>query len=204
MRQLKFVLLWLMCLNVAYAKPDYQFTRDWTTHNVQGWKAHLGHLKGKPGIQGLEIGVWEGRSSIWFVEEILTGKDCNLVCLDIFGDEPREKRFDHNMVLLGGNVEKIKGNSRYALRELDAERFDFIYVDACHLSTCALSDGCLAWPLLKPGGILIFDDYDWQSPTHSEPRYNPRMGIDVFLEVMKPEAELLAKGWQVILRKKPR
>ena len=37
--------------------------------------------------------------------------------------------------------------------------FDLIYVDGGHDGATALSDGLLSYRLLRPGGLLIFDDY---------------------------------------------
>ena len=39
----------------------------------------------------------------------------------------------------------------------------------------------MCFPLLKEGGLLIFDDYEWKGFPH--PLRNPRMGIDAFLAV---------------------
>ena len=41
----------------------------------------------------------------------------------------------------------------------DINNFDLIYIDASHYAPDVLSDAVLAFKLLKPGGILIFDDY---------------------------------------------
>ncbi len=41
--------------------------------------------------------------------------------------------------------------------------FDVVYVDASHMAGDVLSDAVLAWKLLAPGGIMIFDDYAWSS-----------------------------------------
>lgn len=53
------------------AKP-YKFTEDWFSGNIPLWTEVLAPFKGKPDIHYLEIGVWEGRSAIWVLENILT------------------------------------------------------------------------------------------------------------------------------------
>ena len=37
--------------------------------------------------------------------------------------------------------------------------FDFIYVDGGHDAGTALADGLLSFRLLRPGGLIVFDDY---------------------------------------------
>ena len=39
--------------------------------------------------------------------------------------------------------------------------FDFIYIDGSHMRVDVLLDAVLAWQLLKPGGIMALDDYEW-------------------------------------------
>mmetsp|Transcript_28592 Transcript_28592/g.83687 ORF Transcript_28592/g.83687 Transcript_28592/m.83687 type:complete len:131 (-) Transcript_28592:330-722(-) len=39
------------------------------------------------------------------------------------------------------------------------ESFDFVYVDGGHSPADVLSDAVLAFPLLRVGGVLVFDDY---------------------------------------------
>jgi len=63
---------------------NYKFSVDWFTHNVPQWQRTLGPLKGKPKINYLEIGVCEGRSLIWVLENILTHPTAKATCVDIF------------------------------------------------------------------------------------------------------------------------
>jgi predicted O-methyltransferase YrrM len=82
---------------------------------------------------------------------------------------------------------------------LDRNQFDFIYIDGDHTADQVWKDGAKGWKYLKQGGILAFDDYEWDAG--KGPQHNPKQGIDTFLEVHDGEYELLAKNWQVWLRK---
>ena len=62
---------------------------------------------------------------------------------------------------------------------LATESYDFVYVDGCHLATCAIADIILSWDLLKTGGILIIDDYGWLGP----PLDRPKVAVDAFLTI---------------------
>lgn len=39
--------------------------------------------------------------------------------------------------------------------------FDLVYIDGSHMRVDVLVDAVLAWPLLQPGGLMVFDDYEW-------------------------------------------
>jgi len=56
-----------------------------------------------------------------------------------------------------------------------------------------------AWLILLHGGLLIFDDYVWQTELPSHDR--PQMAIDTFSRASTTEYELLHKQYQVIVRK---
>ena len=112
----------------------------------------------------LEIGSYEGRSAVWFLENILTHPTSRLVCIDPFFDPRVEMRFDHNVRLSGARerLEKRRGRSESVLPQLERASFDLIYVDGSHDAPFVLLDAMLSWELLKTGGILAFDDYEWE------------------------------------------
>lgn len=39
--------------------------------------------------------------------------------------------------------------------------FDLVYIDGSHLRLDVLSDASMAWRLLREGGVMVFDDYEW-------------------------------------------
>jgi hypothetical protein len=57
----------------------------------------------------------------------------------------------------------------------------------------------LAWPLLKPGGLLGFDDYGWRGV--SDPTHCPALAIDAFLSVMRRCLTEVHRGYQIWVRK---
>ncbi|OGJ64108.1 hypothetical protein A3C37_04305 [Candidatus Peribacteria bacterium RIFCSPHIGHO2_02_FULL_53_20] len=197
------------------------FTSDWFSPHIPVWEEVLGHLKGKPGLVFLEIGSYEGRSACWMLSTILTHPTSRLTCIDIFDlndenidigarlhfpvltGEDMEQRFDANIHVLQAEskVTKLKGQSRKLLRSLPLDSFDFIYIDGSHTSSSVLSDGVLALDLLKPNGLLIFDDYRWNGFPEA-PLRNPHAGIDAFLTFFKDEYEMIHKDYQVIVRRK--
>lgn len=155
---------------------DREFTVDWTNFYVKDWNRWLGEYVGKDNINALEIGCYEGRSSCWFCENILIGKNCKLVCIDSWAGKVFEDRFDKNTV--GLNIRKFKKYSYLVLAELLANEntyYNFIYVDGNHSGNLVLLDMCLAWRILAKGGIMICDDYVWTNKNVIVP---PKIAID--------------------------
>ena len=78
--------------------------------------------------------------------------------------------------------------------------FDFIYIDGSHIAKDVLTDACMAWPLLKPKGLMVFDDYMWGSPR--DILHRPKPAIDAFTNLFAEEAEIIHVGYQLVVRKK--
>jgi predicted O-methyltransferase YrrM len=165
----------------------------------------------------LEIGSYEGRSAVWIVENMLEdgGKLC---CIDTWegGEEHKaakenmgdvQKTFLHNIEILKGQfperrIEAYKGTSTRYLAELicnSDERFDFIYIDGSHTARDVLTDACMAWPVLKPGGIMVFDDYMWGDARDT--LHRPKIAIDMFATIFAEELAFVHFGYQLAVRK---
>jgi len=181
--------------------PSPLFTEDFVSEHCRMWSRELDGLRGQPAVRALEIGSFEGRSALWFLTELLTGPGSCLVCVDPFVIPGQELRFDHNLrgPIAEGKLIKLKGFSGSVLPGLDAESFDFIYVDGSHRAGDVLLDAVLSWKLLKPAGFLLFDDYLWQleRPVHER----PALAIDLFLDLFANRYELMHRGRQVLIRK---
>lgn len=96
-------------------------------------------------------------------------------------------------------VNKIKGKSESILHTLQNNRYDIVYIDGNHRSLNVLMDAMFSWRYLKTGGMLIFDDYEWQP--QKRPEETPKMAIDIFLKNPQSQITLLHKGYQVIVQK---
>lgn len=240
----------------------YEFTSDWFTRHADAWRHHVlpafdAQARAR-GLSVLELGAYEGRASVWLLENLLRGPRDQLHCVDTFmsweelqatdGDDRSirlgeygdayEGRFDHNIRLatlpravdddasVGADAEadaaatppspasviKYKTTTldflAHALHSKDSDgmpvSWDLIYVDASHNALDALSDVLLAWTLLRPGGVMVCDDYlhRMARPEHE----TPHTALDTFFRLAREpngDAQLLGVGYQLFLRKRP-
>lgn len=196
------------------ANTKYTFNSDWVSRNIDEWFKVLEPYRGQPNVRAIEIGAFEGRASIWFLENILTDPSASLTVIDLFSEDytgygnfrSYEKIFDRNIALAGAasKVIKMKGDSRVVLRSLPTGEYDFVYIDGSHIAKDVMVDAVLSWELLKPAGILIFDDYRTRgAPDHPQgPAYFPQLAIDAFLKVYQPYIDVLHKDYQVIIKRR--
>lgn len=172
------------------------FTSDWTSFMVPSWQKALAHLRDRP-AKILEIGSFEGRSAVAFLTIL---PNARITCVDPFNME-QHRRFDHNVAEFGTRVRKLRGVSAAVLPNLvvEQETFDVIYIDGDHTRSGTLIDTLLCWPLLKRGGLLIWDDYLWKVLPEAENR--PKQAIDWFLKEKGADLQILHKDYQVIAKR---
>lgn len=186
-----------------YGNSDY-FEKNCTVIN---------HLK------FLEIGVFEAKTSVWLLNNVLNikpinGRDGYLYCIDPI----QTKNCKFNLGYHIGNVIFYEEFSFDVLIRLLSEkelyRFDFIYVDGDHNACNLLQDLVLSWRLLKINGIMLIDDYEmetrdpWFYISHPEfldnPRLrftHPRIAIDAFMNIYRGQYEIVIDNYQIGLKK---
>jgi predicted O-methyltransferase YrrM len=188
------------------------FSTDWSSAHYPVWKSLLnGRRENIAAV--LEIGSWEGRSAVFFLNYF---PHCSITCIDTFqGSAEHQKpewavhapeaehRFDTNLAEFGSRVEKIKASSVEALARLAiaSRRFDLVFVDAGHRAADVFADAAMSWPMVVPNGIMIFDDYGWTLMPAEEDR--PKRGVDAFLAAQAGQYRELHRGYQIIIEKIP-
>jgi hypothetical protein len=191
-----------------------QFTTDWFSSNIETWEIALQNLKGKPNLNFLEVGCWEGKATCWLLENILTDKSSKITVVDTFEGSPEEdgmngldfknvySRFKHNIKEYDNKVTIHNGYSSHMLKQLGNEPlFDFAYIDASHTAYGTLEDAILVHPLIKNGGIIIFDDYKWKDPKRPSITDSPELGINCFANAYADFYGVLFVGYQIGLVK---
>ena len=192
---------------------DYQFTRDWFHWAPDIWTHLTPMLPDRKAF--LEIGSFEGRSAAWIVEN-MAEDGATILCIDTWqgaeehkagGEDMQaaERRFDHNAGMLTvayplRHIRKVKDTSYRALAALvNTWQMDFIYIDGSHKAKDVLADACMAWPLLKTGGIMVFDDYSWGDPR--DVLHRPKIAVDAFVNIYAEEIKPIHTGYQLAIQK---
>jgi len=178
----------------------------------ENFEKHLRPLAGQEHLRFLQLGVYTGDATEWLCKNILTGKNSWLHDVDTWegSDEEAHESIDFREVIkiyrkrLNNNAPVVPFAETTTSYLLDTARarsytYDFIYIDADHTTVGVILDAELSWPLLKSGGIMAFDDYEWGSnlPLH----LRPKPGIDLFMLRHEGEFELLTKNQQVWIKK---
>lgn len=177
-----------------------EFRQDWFSRSIPAWKAIFAKLSAdSAGLRILEIGVFEGRSTCWLLENVCKSPDSTIVAIDTFQGGVEHKkleigglrgRFESNIAAIGSpaQVEVREGESFCELCALVAENvkvFDFISVDGSHQAVDVLADAVLAFRLLRRGGVMAFDDYLWAPVRRGmeNPLITPKAAVDAFTTI---------------------
>lgn len=198
----------------------YRFTTEWFDIAIPTW-TELFVNSNRQIKNVLEVGCYEGRATVWLCENVLTEQGSTYEVIDTFGGSLSEsgmvhekkqleqgtltieENFRHNIQFFPDIEFNIhKGLSQKILPQLDKKEYDLIYIDASHRADDTLVDAYFAHKLLKPGGIIIFDDFGWKDPKDLTPINSPELGIRMFWQLYQFEYEVLFEGYQVGFIKK--
>lgn len=199
----------------SQADSNKKYLHDYFSNHIPSWIKNTAHFKNRPGIKCLEVGSFEGRATIFIANNICNGKDSVTYAVDTWKgsdehDEDTKKviydNFFHNtvelrklgkIIALQGKSENILINLLTKIKDNKLRKFDFIYIDASHWSKDVMVDTVLSWEMLKVGGIMIFDDYNWGDYSHRV----PTPAIDGFLLSYNSMYEILENGYQLHVKK---
>ena len=193
-------------------EPVYML--DWFSNNIPRWQKHLIKYKDRE-VHILLVGIYEGRAVLWLFENILTNPKSTITCVQNFTGNmvdsktwmplkpPKStlERFKKNISKYSKRVKILNGDPVDMLRTpvVMKQKFDMIYIDANRHSRHVLEDGVLAYPMLKPGGYQIFDDY---TSNREHDGACPKQAIDAFMDLYASEIKVKEISWQVILEKR--
>jgi predicted O-methyltransferase YrrM len=195
---------------------EYEFTNNWFEPIPKIWEHLIPQLPARQRV--LEIGAYEGRSTVWIMEHMLD-EGGTVVCIDTWGGGEEHAsvdmgavrdRFNNNVAYAKSlfpskGVTAIRGFSTDVLLSNvkqwshEPAQFDFIYIDGSHKACDVLTDACLSWPALKKGGVMVFDDYLWGNPR--DVLHRPKLAIDAFVNCMAEQLTPLYIGTQFVIKK---
>lgn len=195
------------------------FTSDWFSYAIPNFKAISNHMG--PVARILEIGVYQGRATCWMLEHMLA-KDGHMTCVDPFIEDEIDAfttelvtQSPHynaeRLALWRSNTGEIQqpeqtldirvGRSYRELAKLIQENqtFDFIYVDGNHAAATVLADASMCFGLLRPSGIMLFDDYLWDHDPNWLNR--PKMSVDAFVNMYQPLLRQIISNYQLAIQR---
>ena len=204
----------------------YKFTANWfgSEEQIEDLKSILPDSNSE--LHLLEIGSYEGRSSVWFLDNLLTNKKSTLTCIDPWMDysqnekglnsydtETSEHKLGTDKIIdtflfnieASGMSDKViveRGISTKVLPKLllNENKYDIIFIDGNHVAPFVLMDAVLSWDLLKVGGIMIFDDYLWMPERYKS--LTPKIAVDSFIEVFEDYNDVILNKYRKAIRKK--
>jgi hypothetical protein len=75
-----------------------------------------------------------------------------------------------------------------------------VYIDKGPDARFTLDAAVMAFGLLRPSGMMVFDDYT--TDVMHRPAVCPKMAIDFFTSVYAPYVKIVHTSWQVMLLKR--
>lgn len=203
------------------------FTTDWWSEHVPSWEKHVAQRfspdsnnsdrrkmreKRKRCLRFLAAaGTYEGRTLLWMFDNVLGDKGTAVVLDDFDCDDDNKSggsrknpdvrgTFAANTAPFRGRVKLRPTAALVAMRAAKKEQgaYDVVYIDT-RSSKHAMETAVLAFPLLAPGGVLVFTNY-----THSKERDArcPRRGIDGFIDAYSNDLKVLRNGFHTFLERR--
>jgi predicted O-methyltransferase YrrM len=183
----------------------YTFTQNWFLVSELRAKIHL-FLSKTAENKILEIGSFEGQSTLYFADTYCTHKNSEIISVDPFDSTDTttsvttviEERFLSN-VNKSKNKDKIRVKKMYSddFFKTNTEMFNFIYIDGSHEPDQIIKDATNALNVLSKGGILWFDDYLGGPPNDRTIQHT----IDHWINANRHELQVVHVGYQVGFRK---
>jgi predicted O-methyltransferase YrrM len=180
---------------------------NWFTGNVPNFEKCLSEYKNKES-HFLQLGVYTGDASIWLCENILLNEHSTLTDVDIWDNDFTEAAYDgfdwkSVELIYDQKIERFKNKINkkredsevFSKNNKEKNKYDFIYIDAEHTAKATLINGINSYDLCKNGGIIAFDDYEWEK--ESDLYLRPKKGIDAFLKYFEGNLEIILKNYQL-------
>jgi len=199
---------------------NYKYTENWfSSEDLEQFLP----LNTQEELHILEIGSFEGKSTIWFLENLLQNPKSTITCIDPWTSYSQNSNsfnsynqnntewdfqsykdtFLYNIGLSESKNKVIpyQGFSHDILPKLITQnkQYDIIFIDGNHVAPFVLTDSVLSWYLLKNKGIMIFDDYLWDY--QSGETLTPKLAVDSFISNFRDYCNIIWDGYRKAIKK---
>ena len=185
---------------------NYKYTQTWFIYS-EIYNKLLNFCDNSKENNILEIGCFEGLSSVFFADNLLDNENSTLTCIDPFltinnndhigillNDE--EKNFDYNISVCKNSdkiiIHKITSDNFF---ENNNKKYNMIYIDGCHEIDFIKRDMENSFKVLEKNGIMWMDDY------RGGDGIQIKNCMDLFLEEYKGKYDLIHMGYQLAIKK---
>jgi predicted O-methyltransferase YrrM len=179
------------------------FTSDWFSPNIPAWDNLFRWINWDRAAPKtvIEIGCYEGRASLWIVDNLLDHEQSRLYCVDVFTGMQQAQSYYRRFLQ---NVSESPRRSRILVRPaasfefltsfaVSGDRADFIYIDGAHRAASVLEDLVLSFRILRPGGVIICDDYlGGDGLKDNVTLASPKIAIDAFTTIFRDRLEIFS------------
>jgi len=187
-------------------RQHYKYTQNWFLCSEIKHRIHQ-FLDKRKEHNILEIGCFEGLSSVFFADEFLDHPTSYLTCVDPFLhvdnndhrhllENEEEANFDYNIGHCHHadriTVHKITSDAFFAQNK---DTFDFIYIDGCHEPDFIWRDMENSFRVLRPRGIMWMDDYGGGDGIQI------KNTMHAFLNKYTGQYRLIHRGYQLAIQK---
>jgi len=189
-----------------FIKRNLRINEDWFTNNIKSLDFFFKKFNYyDKNINALEIGSYEGNSSVFFLKYF---KNLKLTCVDTFKGSLEQDNKDFNQIFENFNynlrnylnrINVHKSPSKKFFENINNQKFDLIYIDGSHYAKDVYEDAINSFKILKKGGFLIFDDFLWDF--YSEINDNPIGGIKLFIKMFFFKIRIVSINYQIIIQK---
>ena len=184
----------------------YKYSQTWFLNSEIKYKLMMFLDKSKENNM-LEIGCFEGLSSVFFAENFIDNINSSLTCVDPFLniDSNDHKQFLQNNeeLTFDFNISVCKNSDKITIHKITSDTFflnnlktyNFIYIDGCHESDFIKRDMENSFNFLEKNGIMWMDDYGGGDGNTIKNTMN------TFLEKYKGQYEIIHNGYQLAIIK---
>jgi predicted O-methyltransferase YrrM len=152
----------------------------------------------------LEIGCFEGLSSVFFADNFIDNQQSSLTCIDPFlniTDNDHSNYLQNNEEInFDYNISNCKNSDKIIIHKITSDDFfehnnqiyNFIYIDGCHKLDYIKRDMENSFNVLEKNGIMWMDDYGSGEIKNT---------MNKFLEKYNGQYELIHSGYQLAIKK---